>query len=224
MRSESTVASREKHHNKGSTEEDDSGESYDSDGDEEASQPSGKGKVKGGTYGDGSVDATTTGKNSRKGGNVGTEETYEDGDLEVTEEDKTVSKSPKSSLKDDEGGSRDNSDTADSNVGTEENDPSPKNTGGGSPTSTRSRMETIRSRPTSIPFSAGNINAAAASPTLSLPSTTPLSAQPVGCAGGTNATSSYCSAPSSVNHASYVSELDWRTVFAAVLFCLFKLL
>lgn len=218
MRSESTVASREKHQNKGSAEEDDSSENYDSDDDEEASQPSGK--VKGGTYGDDSVDTTTTGKNSRKGGNVGTKTTYEDDGLEVTEEDEAVSKSPKSSLKDDEGDSQGNSETVHSNV---ENDPSPTNTGGESPAPTRSRMETIHSRPTSIPFSAGNINAAAASPTLSLPSTAPLSAQPVGCAGGINATSSYCSA-SPVNDASYISRLDSRTLFAAVLFCLFKLL
>jgi len=224
MRSESTVASREKHRDNGSAEEDDSSENYDSDSDEEASQPSGKGKVKGGTYDNGSVDTTAKGKNSRKGGNEGTETDYGDGDLEVTEEDETVSKSSESGLKDGGGDSQGNSDTANSKVETEENDPSSTDTGGESPTPTRSRMETIRSRPTSVPFSAGNINVAAASPTLSLPSTTPLSAQPVGCAGGTNATSSYCSAPSSVNYASYASKLDSRAFFAAVLFCLFKLL
>lgn len=230
MRSESTVASREKHSGKGSTEGDPS-ENYGSD-DDETSQRPGNDKVKGGTYNDDSEEAPTKGTNTRKGNSGSGGTSSEDPvDSEVSEDDEpalsTKSKSPKSNLKDDEDNSKGSDATNSKNDTTEGSDESSASTEDEEsdledPAPTSSRMKTVHSKPTSTPFLADNVNAA--TPTLPLPSATLLSAQPVGCAGGTNATSSYCSAPSSASHAARLSKLDSGALLATVLLCLFRLL
>jgi len=227
MRSESTVASRERHSGKGST-EGDSSESYGSDDDEETSQRPSNDKAKGATYDDDSEEAPTKGTNTEKG-NSGSSGTSSEGsdDFEVSENDEpalsTKSKSQKSSLKDEEDGSDATSSKTDATEGGDESTTSAEDEESDleNPEPASSRMKTVHSKPTSTPFLADNINDA--TPTLPLPSATLLSAQPVGCAGGTNATSSYCSVPSSANHATCLSKLDPGVLLATVLFCLYRL-
>ena len=228
MRSGSSVTSREKHYDSDSTDEEVSDESYSGDGDEATGQRSSNSKSKGGT--DSGEEVPTTGTSSRKSSSASVGASDEDSeDPEISEDDESTSStkpgSPKPTLKDAEEDSQD-SDATDSKSSRIQGN-------GGSPTSaegeeseledsvsTSSRMKTVHSKPTLTPLPADNINAA--TPTLPLPSITP-SAQPVGCAGGTNATSSYCSPSSSANHAIYVSRLDSRTFLVSVLLCLFRL-
>ena len=184
-------------------------------------------RSKGGTEYD--EEASTTGTSARKGSNGTSGTSSKDfEDSEVSEDDETSSStksgSSKSALKDTE----EDSDAVDSkNSGTEgrsgsltgaEDDES----GLGSAVSTSSRLKTVHSKPTSTPFPTGNINAA--TPTIPLPDTPLSSAQPVGCAGGTNASSTYCSAPASTNHGAHGSKLDSGTLFATVLILSFGLL
>lgn len=215
MRSGSPMTSREK---KISAEENDSDEDYGNDGDEKTSQGPSHGEVSGGTDDDDSEDGTSP----RKGGSASSRTSNGDSDgFEVSEDDGTAtspkSKSSKSSLKNTEDDSKD-SDATDSRDGI---DGSPASVEGEDEEleSTSSRMKTVRTKPTSTPH---NVNAV--TPALSLPSATSLSAQPVGCAGGINATSSYCSAPTSANRATRISKLGSRTLLATVLLCLIPLL
>lgn len=224
------MASREKHSEKVSTQETDSDEGYSSGDDENSNQRSSDGEVEGGTYEDDSEGSTTTRTSPKKSGSVASGTPSEESDdFEVSENDETTSKSKlkssKSSLKDTEGDSEDLDATGSKNGGID-----------GSPASVEdeeseledtvftsaSRMKTVHSKPTSTPPSAGKINAV--TPTLSLPSATLLSAQPVGCAGGINATSSHCSAPTSANHAACISRLELRSFLATTILCLFTLL
>ena len=198
LRSGSTVASREKHRGSSST------------GDEEYDEVS------------------TTGTSSRKGGGGSSGTSSEDSeDSEVLEDDETDSitnsGSSKSALKDAEEedsdaiGSKDNG-TRGSNgylVSAEDED-----SGLEGIVSTSSRLKTAK--PTPTPFSIYNVNVATL--VLPLPSTPPPSAQPVGCAGGTNATTIYCSAPGYISRAAYASKLDPRVVFVTVLVLSFGLL
>jgi len=229
MRSGSSVTSREKHSGSGSTEEEVSDESYSSDDDEATGQRSSNSKSNGGT--DSNEETPTTVTSSRKDSSASVGTSDEDSeDTEISEDDEptssTKSGSSKPALKDGEEDSQDEPDATDSTNSRAQGS-------GGSLTSAEgeeselensvstSRLKTVHSRPTSTPLPADNINAA--TPMLPLPSITP-SAQPVGCAGGTNATSSYCSPSSSANRAIYTSKLDSRTLFVAVLLCLFGLL
>jgi hypothetical protein len=223
----SLMASREKHYEKASTEETDSDEDNSSGDDEKTSQPSSNGEVEEATYEDDSEGTPTTGTSSNRKGGSGTP-SEDSEDLEVPVDDETAagtkSKSSKSSLKDTEGDSTESDATDSKNSGTdvspesvEDDESELENT-----VSSSSRMKTVHSKPTSAPFFVGNITVA--TPTLSLPSATLLSAQPVGCAGGINATSSYCSAPNSANHATYLSKLDLGLFLATILLCLFALL
>ena len=225
MRSGSSVASREKHYGSDSTTEEDSDESYSSDDGEATDQRSSSSndKTKGGT--DYDEEAPTTEKGTKKADNPNTGTPSEDS--EVSDDDGTTSNtksgSSKSTLEDAEENSQDsdtiNSETQGSNdsltgAGDKESEL-------GNSVSTSSRLKTVHSKPTATPLPAGDVNAAA--PTLPLPSAAP-SAQTVGCAGGTNATSSYCSPSNSANRATYISKLDLRTFFVTVLFCWFGLL
>jgi len=165
------------------------------------------GKAKGGAEYDEEV--STTGTDARKGSSGTSSEDSEDSEVSEGEtRSSTKSGSSKSALKDTEedSGAVDLKDN-----GTEDE----------GPISTSSRLKTVHSKPTSTPLPTGNINAA--TPTLPLPDTPLSSAQPVGCAGGTNA-SSYCSAPASTNHATLASRLDSRMLFATVLVLSFGLL
>lgn len=219
------MTSREKHSSSSSTEEEDSDESY-SDDDEATSQRSSNGKTKGGTDSDEETPTTVT--SARKGGNTSTGTSSEDSeDPEVSEDDETSSSlksgSIKPTLKNTEEDSED-SDATDLNRGTQGSDGSLTGTKDEeseleNPVSTSSRLKTVHSKPTSTP--ASNNKANAANPTLPLPSTSFPSAQPVGCTGGINATSSYCSPSNSTNYATYASKLDLRAVFVAILLCSF---
>ena len=225
----SPMASREKHSGKASAKEpDDSDEEYSSGDDDKTSQRSSSGEVEETEDEDDSVDIPTTGTSSRKGGiTKGGTSSEDSDDLESPGDDETTtstkSKSSKSSLKDAEEPAKPLNDSTDSdatdlkNGGTDVS-PASEEDEESEPENTSSRMKTVHSKPTSTPFSPKNI--AVATPTLSLPSATPLSAQPVGCAGGINATSSYCS----TNHARYVPKLDLSSFLAAVFLCLFTLL
>ena len=208
------MASREKHKGGSSSGEEDSDESYSIDDRQATSQGSSNNKAEGGAEYDEEV--SSTGTNARKGGS-GTSETSssEDSeDPEVLEDNKTSSStdsgSSDSTPQDTEEGTKDSGAADFESSGTE-----------GS-VYTSSRLKTVHSKPTSTPLSMGNLNAA--TPTLPMPSTPLPSAQPVGCAGGTNASSSYCSAPTTANHATYFSKLDSRACFAAVLFLAIGLL
>ena len=229
MRSGSSVASREKHYDSTSTNEEYSDGSYSGDDDETTGQQSGNTKAKGGT--DSNGETSTKGTSAKKGdsASVGTSGENSE-DSEVPEDDGSTpsmkSGSSKPTLKDAEEDSQDSNATdsessrtrgsGDSLTSAEDEESKLEN-----PVSTSSRLKTVHSRPTATPVSADSINAAA--PTLLLPSATP-SAQPVGCAGGINATSSYCSPQSSTSHATYVSKLDSRAFFVSVLLCSLGLL
>jgi hypothetical protein len=228
MRSGSSVASREKHYSSSSTDEEVSDESDSGDDDEATGQRSSNSKSEGGT--DDDEEVPTTGTSTRKGSSTSVGTPDEDSeDSEISEDSESTSStesgSSKPTLKDAEEDPQDSDATDSNNSRTQGSGGSLTSTEGGeseleNPVST-SRMKTVHSKPTSTPLSADNINAA--TPTLPLPSITP-SAQPVGCAGGTNATSSYCSPSNSANSATYVSKLDSRTFLASVLLCLFGLL
>lgn len=216
------MASREKHRGSSSTGEEDSDENYSSNEDEGADQRSSNTKPAEGTEYD--EEASPTGTSARKGssgsGGKSSASSEDPEDSEVSEDDETNSStnsgSSKSTVKDAEEGSED-SDAVDSNGGTGGRSGSLSSVEGEGrgledSISTSSRLKTVHSKPTSSPLSIGNVNAA--TPILPLPSTPPSSAQPVGCAGGVNATSSYCSAPGSANHA---SKLDSRAFFVTAL-------
>jgi hypothetical protein len=220
------VASREKHYGSSSTEVEDSDENYSSDEDEATGQQSSNSKAKGGTEDDEGVSATGTG--ARKNNGTSSKDSE---DSEVSQDDATSSStkpgSSKSTLKDTEEDSNDSDATDSKNSGTQESngvlaDAEDEESVSEDALPTSSRMKTVHSKPTSTPVFTDNINAA--TPTLSLPSTPSSSAQPVGCAGGINATSSYCSAPSSTNHAAYASKLDSKAFFVAILVCSFGLI
>lgn len=225
MRSGSLVTSREKDYEKASAEENDSDEDDSSSNDETTSQRSGNDQAKGRTYDDDSEGVPSTRTSSRQGGSASIGVPSEDSDdFGVSKDDETTSttsKSSKSSLTEDDSNNSDATDSksikVDGSPASAQDEPELENT-----VFTSSRIKTVHSKPTSTPFSADNINAV--TPTLSLPSPTLLSAQPVGCAGGINATSSYCSAPTSANHATDASKLDSRTFFTTALLCLFVLL
>jgi len=227
LRSGPSVASREKYHGSSSTEETDSDENYDSSEDEETGQRSSSSKVKGGTDYDDEVSTTET--SVRKGGSASSGTSGDDSeDSDISEDDETTSGtksgSSESTLKDTEENSGDpdpagskisgTQGSDDSLISAEDEESEPEGI-----VSTSSRLKTVYSKPTSTPF---NINAA--TPTLPLPSTPSSSVQSVGCAGGINATSSYCSAPGSINYATYASELDSKAFVVAVLVCSFGLL
>ena len=230
MRSGSLVTSREKHSGSGSTDKEVSDESYSSDDDEVTSQRSSNSKSSGGTDSDEEIPTTVT--SSRKGSSTTVGTSDEDSeDTEISEDDESTSSTKsgsfKPALKDGEEDSQDESDATDSTNSRTQGSGGSLTSAEGEESelensvSTSSRLKTVHSRPTSTPLPADNINVA--TPMLPLPSITP-SAQPVGCAGGTNATSSYCSPSSSANRAIYTSKLDSRTLFVAVLLCLFGLL
>jgi len=220
------VASR-KNHGSNSTVEEDSDEDYSTDEGRGTGQRSSSGKPKGGTEYDEGV--SSTGTSASKGSSGSSGMSIEDSeDSEVSEDDETSSRmksgSSKSALKDTEedSGATDtktsgNEGSSSSLTNAEDEEP-----GLESMVSTSSRLKTIHSKPTSTPFPTGGINAA--TPTIPLPDTPLSSAQPVGCAGGTNASSTYCSAPASTNYATHGSKLDSRTLFATVLILSFGLL
>jgi len=226
LRSGSSVASREKHYSSSSTGEEDSDESYSSD----TSQRSSDSKAKGGT--DYDEETPATGTSARKGGSASSGKSSEDSeDSTVSEDDETTSstnsKSSKSTLKDAEDDSKAPDSTDSKNSGTQGGNGSLTSAEAEeselvAPVSTSSRLKTVHSKPTSTPLPTGNINVA--TPILPLPSTSLSSPQPVGCAGGTNATSSYCSPSSTANYATYVPKLELRAFFVAVSVCLFGLL
>lgn len=216
------MASRKNH---GGSEED-SEEDYSTDEDQGTGQRSSSGKAKGGTEYDEDGPATGTGARKGSSGSSGTS-SQDSEDSEASEEDETSSStkpgSSTSALKDTE----EDSDAVDSKNGNEGSSSSPTSAedeepGFESAVSTSSRLKTVHSKPTSTPFPTGNMNAATL--TIPLPSTPLSSAQPVGCAGGTNASSTYCSAPASTNYATHASKLDSRTLFATVLILSFGLL
>ena len=228
MRSGSSVTSREKHSSSGSTDEEVSDESYSGDDDEATGQRSSNSKSKGETDYDEEIPTTDT--STRKGSSASLGTSDDDSEvLDISEDDESTSStksgSSKPTLKDTEEDSQD-SDAADSkNSRTQGSDDSPTSAEDEeseleNSVSTSSRLKTVHSKPASTPLSVKNINVA--TPTLPLPSITP-SAQPFGCAGGINATSSYCSPSSSANGAISVSKLDSRTFFMSVLLCLFGL-
>jgi hypothetical protein len=224
------VAPREKHSSSSSTEEEDSDENYSSDElSEDTGQRSSNSKSKGGTP-EYDEEVSTTGTSAKEGGSGSGGTSSEDSeDSEVSEDDdetspSTKSGSSKSTLND---AGEDSDAKASKNSGTRGSNGSltsaeDEESELEDAVSTSSRMKTVHSKPTSTPFPTDNVNAAA--PTLSLPAIPLSSTQPVGCAGGTNATSSYCSAPSSTNHAADTSKLDSRTFFAVVLVCSFGLI
>lgn len=226
MRSGSSVASREKHYSSSSTDEQDSDESYSSDEEVTGQRPSNS-KAKGET--DYDEETPTTGTGTRKGTSASAGTSGEGSeDLEDDEStSSTKSGSSESTLKDGEEDSQDSTST----------DPKSGETRGsngsltgakdeesefGNPVPTSSRLKTVHSKPTSTPSPAGDINPAA-TPALPLPSIA-QSAQPVGCTGGINATSSYCSPSNLANHVDCASKLDSRVFFVIVLFCSFGLL
>ena len=226
LRSGSSVAAREKHSGSSSTGEEDSDESYSNDEEEDTNQRSSNSKAKEGTEDD--EEASSTRTSSKKGSSGSGRMSNEDSeDSEVLEDDTTSSStksgSSKSALKDTEEGSNDSDAVDSTNDGSDSSLTSAEGEESGleDAVSTSSRLKTVHSKPTST-LSMGNVNAA--TPTLPLPSAPPSSAQPVGCAGGVNATSSYCSTPSSTNHATYLSKLDSRTLFVTVLVFSFGLL
>ena len=211
------MASR-KNHDSSSTGEEDSDEDYSTDEDQSTAQQSSSGKTKGATEYD--EDVSTTGTSARKGssGNGGTS-SEDSEDSEASDDDETSSSTKSGSSKSASKVAEEDSDSKNGNEGssnsltsTEDEEP-----GVESAISTSSRLKTVHSKPTSTSFPTGNVNAA--TPTIPLPS-----AQPVGCAGGTNASSTYCSAPTSTNYATRGSKLDSRTLFAAVLILSFGLL
>lgn len=229
LQSGSSVASREKHPGSSSTEEEDLDDSYSSDENGDTSQRPGNTKAKG----EAEYDEETSSRTSTKKGSDGSSGTSsgDSEDSEGSEDDETSSstnsRSSKSALKDSEKDSKGSDATDLKNGGTEGSSDSPTSSEDeeselGDAVSTSSRLKTVHSKPTLRPSPAGNINAA--TPTIPLPSAPPSSAQPVGCAGGINATSSYCSAPSSTNHATSISKLDLRMFFVAVLVISFGLL
>ena len=224
------MASREKHRGSSSTEEEDLDDSYSSDENGDTSQRLGNSKVKGGAEYD---EETSSGTSTKKGSDGSSGMSSGDSeDSEVSEDDETSSSTNSGSsksalLKDSEKDSKDSDATDLKNGGTDGSSGSPTSSEDeeselGDAVSTSSRLKTVHSKPTLRPSPAGNINAA--TPTIPLPSAPPSSAQPVGCAGGINATSSYCSAPSSTNHATSISKLDLRMFFVAVLVISFGLL
>lgn len=226
LRSGSSVASREKHYSSSSDEEEDSDESSSSGDSEDTSQRSSSSKAKGGS--DDDEETPTTGTSSSKGGSAKSSEDSEDS--EVSEDDETTSStksgSSKSTLKDAEEDSKVSDTTTSKNSGTQGGNGSVTDAEAEEselevPVSTSSRLKTVHSKPTSTPLPTGNINAV--TPTLPLPSP-PSSAQPVGCAGGINATSSYCSPSSTANYATYASKLDLRSFLVVVSVCLYGLL
>ena len=229
MRSGSSVASREKHYSSSSTDEQDSAESYSSD-EEVTSQWSSNSKAKGGT--DYDEETPTTGTGTRKGSSASAGSSGEDSeDLQVSEDDESISStksgSSKSTLKDGEEDSQDSDSTDSKNGGIRGSNGSltgakDEESELGNPVPTSSRLKTVHSKPTSTTPPVGDINAAA-TPTLLLPSII-QSAQPVGCTGGINATSSYCSPSNLANHATCTSKLDLRVFFVIVLFFSFGLL
>lgn len=216
------MASREKFQENASTEGSGPDEDYSSASNAETSQRSSDDQVKGETEDDDSegTPAIRTSPSRTSDGMPG----EDSDDLEVSEDDEitsTKSNSYKSSLKDTGDGSKDSDATESKNSGIDTSSASVEE---GEPglESTSSRMKTVHSKPTSTLFSVHNTSAATL--TLSLPSATLLSAQPVGCAGGINVTSSYCSVLPSVNHTTRISKLGWGIFLATVLLCLFALL
>ena len=199
LRSGSSVASREKHRGSSSM------------GDEEYDE-----------------EVSTMGTSSREGGGGSSGTSSEDSeDSEVLEDDETESTtnsgSSKSALKDaEEGsdviGSKNGTEGSNGSLASAEDDES----GPEGVVSTSSRLKTVHSKPTPTPFSTYNVNVATLA--LPLPSTPPPSAQPVGCAGGTNATNTYCSAPGYTSRAAYATKLDPRVIFVTVLVLSFGLL
>lgn len=224
MRSGSPVSSREKHYSSSSSNEPDLDESYSNDG-EVTGQQSSNNKTKGGT--DYDEETPTTGTGAKKGGGASTGTSSEDPeDLELSEEDEptssTKSGSSKSTLKSDEEDSQDSDGMESTSGGTRGDNRALNGSELESPVPTSSRLKTVHSKPTSTPLPVDDINAAA-TPTLSLPSIA-QSAQPVGCTGGINATSSYCSPSNYANHTACASKLDSRAFFMVVFFCWFGLL